>query len=88
MEAIIGVHVRPPPSQRDFGCRKCLLHSVAVPSAPHRFLPSTCASQFAAGFIPRLACIVGLDLLRLLDQATHGLDMTAAPKGPGCTFWI
>lgn len=23
MEAIIGVHVRPPPSQRDFGCRKC-----------------------------------------------------------------
>lgn len=24
MEAIIGVHVRPPPSQRDFGCRKLL----------------------------------------------------------------
>lgn len=34
MEAIIGVHVRPPPSQRDFGCRKC----PAVPAslAPHR----------------------------------------------------
>lgn len=27
MEAIIGVHVRPPPSQRDFGCRKCLIYS-------------------------------------------------------------
>lgn len=24
MEAIIGVHVRPPPSQRDFGCRKSM----------------------------------------------------------------
>ncbi|CAH2250092.1 jg2418 [Pararge aegeria aegeria] len=31
MEAIIGVHVRPPPSQRDFGCRKCPPVPVAQP---------------------------------------------------------
>lgn len=34
MEAIIGVHVRPPPSQRDFGCRKCPPYSARTVQLP------------------------------------------------------
>lgn len=56
MEAIIGVHVRPPPSQRDFGCRKCPTNSGP---GKHRFPPRTCATQFAASFLSiGLACKV------------------------------
>lgn len=67
MEAIIGVHVRPPPSQRDFGCRKCPTYQ----SGPgnHRFPPRTCATQFAASLLSLgLACKVVRRVSLLADR--------------------
>lgn len=77
MEAIIGVHVRPPPSQRDFGCRKCPTNQ----SGPgnHRFPPRTCATQFAASFLSiGLACNVARRLAAgALAQAHTVRDLPA-----------
>lgn len=75
MEAIIGVHVRPPPSQRDFGCRKCPTNSGP---GNHRFPPRTCATPFAASFLSLgLACKVVDGSRSELLSGTHGQGSAA-----------
>lgn len=53
MEAIIGVQVRPPPSQRDFGCRKLLPSQWARPAR------AQCNRRGAGGRVRRLHCAAG-----------------------------
>lgn len=78
MEAIIGVHVRPPPSQRDFGCRKCLLHSVRVTvahAAPLFFL-DMCLAIRGRLRRRRLHRTIALDLY---DSRRHPLSGNTTP---------
>ncbi|VVC94319.1 unnamed protein product, partial [Leptidea sinapis] len=49
MEAIIGVHVRPPPSQRDFGCpRRSSWAAARLARLARRLLPAACSAHGGA----------------------------------------
>lgn len=66
MEAIIGVHVRPPPSQRDFGCRKCPLYSArTVQLPPH--VPRTAPRTALPGHPRRRRAVAAVMLLWICE---------------------
>ncbi|XP_045485156.1 diacylglycerol kinase theta isoform X2 [Pieris rapae] len=48
MEAIIGVHVRPPPSQRDFGCPRRRRWTPRLVTLARRLLPASCTPHHGA----------------------------------------
>ncbi|XP_038220882.1 diacylglycerol kinase theta [Zerene cesonia] len=48
MEAIIGVHVRPPPSQRDFGCPRRRWAPSRLVTLARRLLPAACSPHAGA----------------------------------------